>query len=108
MRLFCAFFRERFDLPSLFSGEYLGSQHPDVADSLHHLAKFHQLQQHTTEALSLYQQALTIREKALGSCHPHTKTTRTAYTQLLCELGREEEAATIENQGVERVTECKK
>ncbi|MBV9616533.1 MAG: tetratricopeptide repeat protein, partial [Ktedonobacteraceae bacterium] len=81
-------------------------QHPDVADSLRHLAKFHQLQQHTTEALSLYQQALTIREKALGLHHPHTNATRTAYTHLLRELGREEEAVMIENQVMEPVSEA--
>jgi tetratricopeptide (TPR) repeat protein len=81
-------------------------EHPLIADTLYHLARFHQLQKHTTEALSLYQQALTIREKALGPQHPKTNATRTAYTNLLRELGREEEAMAIENQVVEITIEA--
>jgi tetratricopeptide (TPR) repeat protein len=78
--------------------QHLDTQHPDVAETLHHIAYFHQLQQHTTEALSLYQQALMMREQALGLHHPKTDATRTAYTQLLRELGRVEEAAIVEAQ----------
>ena len=50
------------------------------------------------EAEPLYQQILTIRKKALGLHHPKTNTTRTAYTHLLRELGRMEEAIAIESQ----------
>jgi tetratricopeptide (TPR) repeat protein/transcriptional regulator with XRE-family HTH domain len=81
-------------------------QHFDVADSLHDIAYFHELQHQTIEALSLYQQALTIREKALGPHHPKTNVTRTAYVQLLRELGRVEEALIIENQTSESVIEA--
>jgi tetratricopeptide (TPR) repeat protein/transcriptional regulator with XRE-family HTH domain len=76
----------------------LSPQHPDIAETLHHFARFHELQQHVTEALSFYQQALTIREQALGLHHPKTNTTRVAYTHLLQEHGRIEEAETIEAQ----------
>jgi tetratricopeptide (TPR) repeat protein len=85
--------------------QHLGQQHPDVAETLHQLAHFHQQQQHSSEALSYYQQALTIREKALGLHHPNTNATRTAYTNLLRELGREEEAIATENQASETVME---
>ncbi len=84
----------------------LGLEHPLLADTLHHFACYHQLQQHSTEALSFYQQALTIREKALGPRHPKTNATCTAYTNLLRELGREEEAIATENQILESTIEA--
>ncbi|MBV9256669.1 MAG: tetratricopeptide repeat protein, partial [Ktedonobacteraceae bacterium] len=77
---------------------YLGPQHHNVAETLYQLAYFHQLQQQTAEALSLYQQALAIYEQSLGSHHPKTNATRTAYIRLLRELDRGEEAAAVEAQ----------
>ncbi len=76
----------------------LGGSNPDLAETLHHFAHFHELQHQNVEALELYQQALTIREQALGLQHPKTNTTRTAFTHLLRELGRIEEAETVEAQ----------
>jgi tetratricopeptide (TPR) repeat protein/transcriptional regulator with XRE-family HTH domain len=84
---------------------HLDQNHPDVADIFYELAHFHQLQQQTTEALSLYQHALTIREKALGPHHPKTNATRITYTDFLRELGRLDEAMTLENQVLETAIE---
>ncbi len=84
--------------------QHLGPQHPDVAQSLHHLAHFHQVQQQTAEALSLYQQALALYEGTLGPRHPKTRATHTAYTHLLRDLGRMDEAAALEDQVAEDET----
>ena len=75
---------------------HLDAQHPDVAETLYHFAHFHQLQQQSTKALSLYQQALTIYDQTLGPQHPKTNSTRIAYTHLLREMGHVEEAVTVE------------
>ncbi len=53
----------------------LGPTHPDVAQSLHHLAVVFYLHGKYVRAEPLYQRALTIREQALGPEHPDT-----AYT----------------------------
>jgi tetratricopeptide (TPR) repeat protein/transcriptional regulator with XRE-family HTH domain len=75
----------------------LGPEHPEVAETLHYLAAFYQMQLQPLDALSLYQQALAIRERTLGSHHPKTDITRRAYAHLLREMGRVEEAMSLED-----------
>ncbi len=48
----------------------LGSEHPDVADTLHNLALYHSSQGHYPEAESLFRKAPGHREKTYGSEHP--------------------------------------
>jgi tetratricopeptide (TPR) repeat protein len=48
----------------------LGSDHPNVAQSLDRLAVLYHNQRRYADAEPLYKRALAIREKALGSDHP--------------------------------------
>src|SRR3954454_17748946 len=54
----------------------LGSNHPDVAQSLNNLAGLYDSQGKHAEAEPLYQRSLAICEKALGPDHPHTRLVR--------------------------------
>src|SRR5205085_2206622 len=58
------------------------SDHPHTARSLHELAKLYSIQRRYTEADSLFQRALTIREQKLGADHPDTLATRERYAAL--------------------------
>jgi tetratricopeptide (TPR) repeat protein len=53
----------------------LGPEHPDVATTLNNLAALYESMGNYTEALPLYERALSISEKVLGPEHPNTKTT---------------------------------
>jgi transposase-like protein len=66
-------------------------EHPDIAETLHDFARFRWMNQQSTEALSLYQQALRMREQTLGADHHKTKETRADYARLLHELGQIDE-----------------
>lgn len=50
----------------------LGTEHPDVANSLKNLAEVYRHQERYLEAESLYLQAVEIAEKRLGEKHPET------------------------------------
>jgi serine/threonine-protein kinase len=50
----------------------LGEQHPDVAESLYHLADLAYLSGDRQRAASLHRQALDVRRVALGEGHPET------------------------------------
>ena len=50
--------------------QLLGSEHPDVATSLHHLARLSWILKEYAQAEVLHQRALGIREKYLGDAHP--------------------------------------
>jgi hypothetical protein len=54
----------------------LGPDHPDVAESLNHLAEVLQAEGDPAAAEPLYRRALTIDEKALGPNHPETRQIR--------------------------------
>jgi hypothetical protein len=58
--------------------ESLGTSHPDVAQTLSHLAHFYQQQGQNEQAHSCTQRALAIREQTLGNEHPESVTTREA------------------------------
>ena len=70
----------------------LGSEHPDVAESLNNLAALYHDQGRYAEAKPLYQQVLVINEKALGSEHPNTVTTLNKLAELYRAQGRNEDA----------------
>ena len=48
----------------------LGSNHPDVGQTLNNLALVYGAQRKYGEAAGLFERALAIREKALGASHP--------------------------------------
>lgn len=50
----------------------LGSQHPDVAESLHHLANLAHLSGDHPRAVSLHREALVVRRESFGDGHPKT------------------------------------
>ncbi|MDW8327783.1 MAG: tetratricopeptide repeat-containing protein [Anaerolineales bacterium] len=52
----------------------LGPAHPEVADSLHHLASLYQLQGNYWAAEPLFRRSLAILEQALGPAHPEVAT----------------------------------
>ncbi len=74
--------------------ELLGPEHPGYGESLRGLADLRRAQGRLTEAEDLYRRALVVWEK-----HPQSETTPEipkAYAALLRELGREDEAAALE------------
>ncbi len=62
--------------------QFLGAQHPGVAEALQDLAQLRQMQQQPIEALSLSQQALAILEKRFGPHHPRTLKAREALSKV--------------------------
>jgi len=52
----------------------LGSEHPGTAQSLNYLGELYQAMSEYAKAEPLLQEALRIRQKALGSEHPDTAT----------------------------------
>ncbi|MGH7578449.1 MAG: tetratricopeptide repeat protein [Longimicrobiales bacterium] len=50
----------------------LGSQHPEVGESLHHLASLAYLSGEHPHAITLHREALALRRKTLGPGHPKT------------------------------------
>jgi hypothetical protein len=84
-----AFFRE--------GAAYLGSAFEELAADSLMFNSANQLRQRTVEALTLYQQALALYRLMLGPHHPKTRATRSAYIQLLQDLGRGDEATAVED-----------
>jgi hypothetical protein len=56
--------------------------HPDVAETLQHLAELSEKQGKSEQARTFYQRSLAIREHVLGSEHPVTITTQDALAGL--------------------------
>ena len=63
-----------------------------MATSLNNLANLYHDQGQHAKAEPLYQRALAMREKALGSEHPNVATVLENYAILLGSMGRAEEA----------------
>ncbi len=63
-----------------------------MATSLNNLARHYREQGRYAEAEPLYQRALAIVEKALGSEHPSVATSLENYAALLWKTGRNAEA----------------
>ena len=70
----------------------LGSEHPHVALTLHRWAMLYVDQERYTEAKSLFQRALAIREQVLGAEDLEVATIAENYATLFHQLGREEVA----------------
>jgi len=70
----------------------LGSDHPDVANSLNNLAGLYRNQGRYSEAEPLYKRALSIREKVLGSDHPDVALSLNSLAGLYRNQGRYSEA----------------
>jgi tetratricopeptide (TPR) repeat protein len=73
----------------------LGPKHPDVANSLHNLARLYVEQRRYTEAESLYGKAIAIMEESIGPNHPDLARTLGAYVLLLQKTKRKSEAAAM-------------
>ncbi|MGA8532971.1 MAG: tetratricopeptide repeat protein [Candidatus Tumulicola sp.] len=73
----------------------LGSEHPDVATSLNHLAVAHWYQDRCAEAQPLSERALAIRERALGPDHPAVASSMMSLAILHSFQGRYAEAASL-------------
>ena len=67
----------------------LGENHPDYARSLNNLAGLYDSQGRYDEAKSLYQQALEICDRTLGTNHPNTVTVRKNLEDLRWEMNGE-------------------
>jgi tetratricopeptide (TPR) repeat protein len=70
----------------------LGSEHPDVANSLNNLALLYSNMGSYEKALPLYQRALDIRENVLGPEHPSVATTLNNLALLYSNMGSYEKA----------------
>ncbi len=60
----------------------LGSNHPDVAQSLNNLALLYKSQGKYEQAEPLFQRAVAIMERALGLDHPNTRIVRDNLERL--------------------------
>jgi tetratricopeptide (TPR) repeat protein/DNA-binding XRE family transcriptional regulator len=74
----------------------LGYDHPSVAEVLHNLATLYYLQNMYTDAEPFFQRTLTIRKQSLCSGHPDLVATLEGYLDLLHKIGREADAAALE------------
>ncbi|HEY7124211.1 MAG TPA: FxSxx-COOH system tetratricopeptide repeat protein [Ktedonobacterales bacterium] len=72
-----------------------GSEHPDVARSLNHLADLYLAQGEYEQALPLFERALMIRERALGPHHLDVATTLNDLADLHREQGRYAQALSL-------------
>ena len=67
-----------------------------MATSLNNLALLYSTQGNYAEAEPLYMRSLAIIEKVLGSEHPHVVMSLENYAALLRDIGRGDEAETLE------------
>jgi tetratricopeptide (TPR) repeat protein len=86
----------RYNYYAIICKQLLGSEHPDVAKSLNGLAWLYYTQGQYETAKPLYQRALAIYEKALGSEHLKLATFLENYALLLRKMDRPEEAGQLE------------
>jgi CHAT domain-containing protein/Tfp pilus assembly protein PilF len=70
----------------------LGPTHPEVAFSLHNLARLYRVQGRYAEAAPLVQRALAIQEQGLGPTHPEVATSLNNLAVLYQAQGRYAEA----------------
>lgn len=83
---------EEFFLAALREAGKFAPQDPRLATSLNNLATLYFLQEKFAHAEPLYQRALAIVEKALGSDHPDLAVMLDNYAALLRKTDREAEA----------------
>lgn len=81
-------------LPSSIEAS-LGSDHPDLAQSLINLAARFNTAEKYGDAELRYRRAIAIQEKMLGPNHPDVATTLESYSRVLAKLDRQSEAEEI-------------
>ena len=74
----------------------LGAEHPSVAVTLSNLGAMKFARRDYAAAEPLLRRALAVQEKALGPVHPDERGTLTSLASVLRAMGRESEAATID------------
>jgi tetratricopeptide (TPR) repeat protein len=84
----------------------LGSEHPDVAQSLNHLAGLYATRGQYEKAEPLFQRAVGILGWALGPKHPIVETCLNNYGRLLLNMDRSKEVEALESRP--RATRAKK
>ncbi|GHO64345.1 tetratricopeptide repeat protein [Ktedonobacter sp. SOSP1-52] len=85
----------------------ISEQHPERVETthiLHDFARLQHMQGQTKEAVALYQRALSIRERVLGSEHPLTVKTRECLQGLFAVTDQVEETKRMETQQQKRAT----
>jgi tetratricopeptide (TPR) repeat protein len=88
--------QQPFERALVLREQALGSNHPDLAQSLNNLAELYRTQGQYAKAEPLLKRALAIREKALGLKHPYVAIVLENYAELLRKLKRSTEAAPLE------------
>ncbi|MCW6036772.1 tetratricopeptide repeat protein [Spirulina subsalsa FACHB-351] len=81
--------------------QVLGTQHPDVANSLNNLAFLYEAQGRYSEAEPLYLQALESRKRLWGTEHPDVATSLNNLAGLYSSQGRYSEAESLYLQALE-------
>jgi tetratricopeptide (TPR) repeat protein len=76
--------------------QQLEPRHPDTAQNLNNLALLFKDQGKYEQAKPLLKRALSIDEHALGLQHPTTQAIRASYAHLLRTMGRDAEAAALD------------
>src|SRR5258708_28848259 len=82
--------------------------HPDVGQSLNNLANVYRLQGKYSEAEALFNRALTIREKALGSSHPDVGQTLNNLGLLYRDQGKYVEAEELLKRALTIIVRCRR
>jgi tetratricopeptide (TPR) repeat protein len=70
------------------SARLLGADHPDTLQSRNNLGEAYRAAGRVTEAISLHQQNLAVRERVLGGDHPDTLTSRNNLAVAYVTVGR--------------------
>ena len=78
--------------------QLLGSEHPDVAQSLNNLAGLYDSQGRYAEAEPLFTEAVTILISQLGQDHPHTQTVQQNYLMFLQKVALENRQGELSNE----------
>jgi tetratricopeptide (TPR) repeat protein len=79
----------------------LGSEHPDVTNSLNNLALLYEATGRYSEAEPLYQQALELTQRLLGAEHPYVTTSLNNLAGLYLATGRYSETELLYQQALE-------
>ena len=79
----------------------LGTDHPDVANSLNNLAQLYDSEGKYDEAEPLYRRALAIREQSLGSDHPSVAQSLNNLALLCQSQGKYDEAEPLYRRALE-------
>ena len=79
---------------------HFGMQHPDVAETLTHLAEVFRFQSRFTEAEAAARRALDVRQAALGPSHPNVATSLLQNAMMAVYLADVDRAITLTRQAI--------